>query len=141
MSNQAFFATTPFQIPEAFRAFAENGVNQARDGYQKLKAAAESNNEALEAVYASAAKGASGLTAKLVEIAQANVTSSFDFAQSLVGVGSLPEAAELVSAHTRKQFETLTVQSKELAELGQKVATEAVEPFKTSLTRAFQNVA
>ncbi|CEG07149.1 phasin [Afipia felis] len=141
MSNQAFFTTTPFQIPEQFRAFAENGVNQARDGYQKLKAAAESNNEVLEAVYASATKGASGFAAKLVEIAQANVTSSFDFAQSFVGVGSLPEAAELVSAHTRKQFEALTAQSKELAEFGQKVATETVEPLKASVTKAFQNVA
>ena len=141
MSNQNFFNTTPFQIPEQFRAFAENGVNQARDGYQKLKAAAESNNEALEAAYASAAKGASGFTAKLVEIAQANVTSSFDFAQSLVGVGSLAEAAELVSTQARKQFEALTVQSKEIAGLGQKVATETVEPFKASVTKAFQNVA
>ncbi|MBN9604159.1 MAG: phasin [Afipia felis] len=141
MSTQGFFTATPFQIPEQFRAFAENGVNQARDGYQKLKAAAESNNEALEAVYASAAKGASGFTAKLVDIAQANVTSSFDFAQSLVGVSSLSQAAELMSAHARKQFETLTVQSKELAELGQKVATETVEPFKASVTKAFQSVA
>ncbi|GAA3848564.1 phasin [[Pseudomonas] carboxydohydrogena] len=141
MSTQGFFTTTPFQIPEQFRAFAENGVNQARDGYQKLKAAAESNNEALEAAYASAAKGASGFTAKLVEIAQTNVTSSFDFAHSLVGVGSLAEAAELVSSHARKQFEALTAQSKEIAELGQKVATETVEPLKASVTKAFQNVA
>ncbi|CAM5331673.1 Phasin OS=Afipia felis OX=1035 GN=NCTC12722_01136 PE=4 SV=1 [Afipia felis] len=140
MSNQGFFNTTPFQVPEQFRAFAENGVNQARDGYQKLKAVAESNNQALEAVYASAAKGASGFTAKLVDIAQANVASSFDFAQSLVGVTSLPQAAELMSAHARKQFEALTAQSKELAELGQKVATETVEPLKASVSKAFQNV-
>ena len=141
MSTQSFFTAPSFQIPEQFRAFAENGVNQARDGYQKFKAAAESNNEALEAVYASAAKGASGFTAKLVEIAQANVVASFDFAQSLVGVGSLPEAAELVNAHARKQFEALTVQAKELAEFGQKVATETVEPIKASVTKAVQNVA
>ena len=140
MSNQ-FFAATPFQIPEPFRAFAENGVNQARDGYQKFKAAAESNNEALEAAYASATKGASGFGAKLVEIAQTNVTSSFDFAQSLFGVTSLPEALELVSAHARKQFEALTAQSQELAELGQKVATETVEPIKASVTKAFENAA
>ena len=98
MSNQGFFNTTPFQIPEQFRAFAENGVNQARDGYQKMKAAAESNNQALEAVYASAAKGASGFTAKLVDIAQANVTSSFEVFLTpnglmFLGVGTLVGAA------------------------------------------------
>jgi phasin len=140
MSNQ-FFAASPFQIPEPFRVFAESGVNQARDGYQKFKAAAESNNEALEAACASAAKGASGFTAKLVDIAQANVTSSFDFAQSLIGVTSLPEALELMSAHARKQFEALTAQSQELAEFSQKVAAETVEPFKANVTKAFQNVA
>jgi len=141
MSTDPFSAVTPFQIPEQFRAFAENGVSQAREGYQKFKAAAESNNEALEAAYTSATKGASDFTAKLVDIAQTNVTSSLDFAQSLLGVKSFPEVFELFNGHTRKQFEAFTAQSKDIAAFSQKVATETVEPFKASVTKAFQHVA
>ena len=39
------------------------------------------------------------------------------------------------------QFETLTAQSKELATLAQKVATETVEPVKESVSKAFKKVA
>jgi hypothetical protein len=44
---------------------------------------------------------------------------------------------ELSSAHARKQFETLTAQSKELSALAQKVATETAEPMKAGMTKAF----
>ena len=37
--------------------------------------------------------------------------------------------------------ETLTAQAKELAELGQKVATETVEPIKTASSKVFTKVA
>ena len=141
MSTDPFSAVDPFQIPEQFRAFAENGVSQAREGYQKFKAAAESNNEALEAAYTSATKGASDFTAKLVDIAQTNVTSSLDFAQSLLGVKSLPEVFELFNGHTRKQFETFTAQAKELNELSQRVASETVEPIKANASKYYKPAA
>jgi hypothetical protein len=47
---------------------------------------------------------------------------------------------ELSTAHMRKQFETLTAQSKELAAMAQKVATETAEPVKESVTKAFKKV-
>ena len=54
---------------------------------------------------------------------------------------SLSEMVELSTAHMRKQFETMTAQSKELTALAQKVATETVEPIKESVTSAFKKVA
>jgi phasin len=140
MSTDAFSTVVPFQVPEQVRAFAEQGVTQARDGYEKLKAAAESNNEAIEAACSTATKGAADLTAKLVEIARINTTSAFDFAQSLLSVTSLPEAFDLVNTHARKQFETLSAQSADLAEFGQKVAVETVEPIKAGATKMFKTV-
>ena len=72
---------------------------------------------------------------------KANTTSSLDFAQELFGVKTPAEALELWTAHTRKQFETLTAQAKELAELGQKVATETVEPIKASASKFYKPAA
>lgn len=137
-ANDPFSTIIPFQVPEQVRAFAEKGVSQARDGYQKLKEAAETNNGALEAAYASATKGAGDFTAKVIEIAKTNTESAFDFAQTLIGVKSLPEAFEVVNAHARKQYEVLTAQSKDLAELSQKVATETVEPIKANAAKTFK---
>ena len=120
------------------RAFAEKGVSQARDSYAKFKDAAETHNGTIEAVFTSASKGASEYSAKLMEFMKANTTTSLDFAQELFGVKSPSEAMELWTSHTRKQFETFTAQAKELAELGQKVATETVEPIKATAVEVVQ---
>lgn len=140
-ANDPFSTVVPFQVPEQVRAFAEKGVSQARESYQKLKEAAETNNGAMEAAYTSATRGAGDFTAKVIEIAKTNTESAFDFAQALLGVKSLPDAFELVNSHARKQFETLTAQSKDLAEITQKVASETVEPIKAGAAKAFNTVA
>jgi len=131
----------PFEVPEQMRALAEKGVSQARDNYAKFKDVAESNNSTIEAVFANASKGASEVSAKLMEMMKANTTAALDFAQELIGVKTPSEALELWSAHAKKQFETFTAFSKELAELSQKVATETVEPIKTNASKLFKPAA
>ncbi len=136
----AFSPASFGELPESMRAFAEKGIAQARDGYQKFKDVAETNNGAIEAAYHSAAKGASDYTAKLIEIAKTNTDGAFDFANAMLGSKSITDAFELMNTHTRKQFEVLTSQSRDLVELGKKVATEAVEPIKNSAAKAFKPV-
>jgi phasin len=131
----------PFEVPEQMRAFAEKGVSQARDSYAKFKDVAESNNGTIEAVFTTASKGASEYSAKLMEMFKSNTTATLNFAQELFGVKSPSEAMELWTSHTKKQLETLTAQAKELAELTQKVATEAAEPIKTSASKLFKPAA
>ena len=131
----------PFEVPEQMRAFAEKGVSQARDNYAKFKDAAETHNGTIEAVFTSASKGASAYSAKMLEFFKANTTASLDFAQELFGVKTPAAAIELWTSHTRKQFETLAAQAKELTELGQKVATETVEPIKASASKLYKPAA
>ncbi|KIU52351.1 MULTISPECIES: phasin [Bradyrhizobium] len=131
----------PFEVPEQVRAFAEKGVLQARDSYAKFKDAAETHNSTVEAVFTSMNKGATAYSAKLIEFFKANTTSSLDFAQELFSVKSPTEAVELWTSHARKQFETFTAQAKELAELGQKVASETAEPIKASAAKFTQQPA
>ncbi|MGY2849317.1 phasin [Bradyrhizobium sp. USDA 4509] len=131
----------PFEVPEQMRAFAEKGVLHARDSYAKFKDAAETHNSTVEAVFTSVSKGASEYSAKLIEFFKANTTSSLDFAQELFSVKSPTEAVELWTSHARKQFETYTAQAKELAELGQKVASETAEPIKASASKFYKPAA
>jgi len=143
MANSDPFSSSviPFEVPEQMRAFAEKGVSQARDNYAKFKDAAETHNGTIEAVFTTASKGASEYSAKLMEIMKSNSTASLEFAQQLFTVKTPAEAMELWTSHARKQFETLTAQAKELAELSQKVATETVEPIKTSASKLFKPAA
>jgi phasin len=131
----------PFEVPEQMRAFAEKGVSQARDSYAKFKDVAETHNGTIEAVFTTASKGYSEYSAKLMEMMKANTTANLDFAQALIAVKSPSEAMELWTSHAKKQYETFTAHSRELAELAQKVATEAAEPIKTNASKLFKPAA
>jgi phasin len=128
------------EMPAAFREFAERGVAQAKESYEKMKAAAEEATDVLETTYSTASKGASDYGLKVIEVARTNTNAAFDFAGEVMAAKTLSEVVELTSAHARKQFEALTAQSKELSALAQKVATETAEPIKTGVTKAFGKV-
>jgi phasin len=129
------------EMPAAFREFAERGVAQAKDTYEKMKAAAEEATDVLETTYSTATKGASDYGLKVIELARTNTNSAFDFAGQVMAAKTLSEVVELTSAHARKQFETLSEQSKELGSLAQKVATETAEPMKSGMNKAFTKIA
>ena len=135
------FEMPKMEVPAAFREFAEKGIAQTKDAYEKMKATAEQNTEMLETVYATASKGTTEYGLKLIEISRANTNAAFDFFQSLFGVKSASELVELSTAHARTQFETLSGQTKELTTLAQKVATETAEPIKTGVSKAMKKVA
>jgi hypothetical protein len=48
---------------------------------------------------------------------------------------------ELSTEHSRTQFEALTKQTKELAELAQKNALASAEPLKTGVAKVFSQAA
>jgi phasin len=135
------FDMPKFEVPPAFREMAEKSVAQAKETYEKVKAAAEEATDVLEDTYTTAAKGASEYNLKVLEAARSNSNAAFDFAKELLDVKSLSDAVELSTAHARKQFEAITAQTKELAALAQKVATETAEPIKNGVGNAFKKVA
>jgi phasin len=135
------FEMPKMEVPAAFREFAEKGVSQAKEHYEKMKTAAEEATGLLEGTYATASKGASEYGFKVIEAARINTNAAFDFASELMNAKSFSDFVELSTAHGRKQFETLTAQSKELAALAQKVTAETIEPVKESVTKAFKKVA
>lgn len=142
MATDPFTASViPFEVPEQMRAFAEKGVSQARENYTKFKDAAETHNSTIEAVFTTATKGATDYSAKVLDIVKANTAAAFDFAQELVSAKSPSQAMELWSSHARKTVETFTAQTKELAELTQKIAAETAEPIKTSASKLFKPAA
>lgn len=129
------------EVPAAFRELAEKGIAQAKENYEKVKAVAEEATDLLEETYSNATRGATEYGLKLIETARVNTNAAFDFVGALMTVKSPSELIELTTSHARRQFESLTAQSKELTALAQKVATESSEPIKTGVSKAFQKVA
>lgn len=139
-SRDSFSTVVPFEVSGSIREFAEKGVSQARETYEKFKDAAQSSNETIEAFYASANKGAADYSGKLIDIARANANSAFDLAEKLVGVKSPSEIMAVWSGYARSQYEMATAQAKELAELNQKVVAESVEPIRSASSKLFTKI-
>jgi hypothetical protein len=59
-------------------------------------------------------------------LARANSNAAFDFVQKMSGVKSSSVFVELWAEHARKQVETLTEQTKQLAALAQLVVSNLV---------------
>ena len=74
---------------------------------------------------------------KFIEFAHANTNAAFDFLQKLSNVQSPAAYLELSTKDARKQIETLTEQTKQLAALAQKGTLAAAEPLKTGVAKAF----
>jgi phasin len=138
MTEMPKFEMPKVEVPEIVREFAEKGVKQAKEGYDKIKAAAEETTDLLENTYTAASKGATEFNMKALDALRANVNASFDFTAAIFGTKTLAEAAEISTAHFRKQFEALTEQTKDLSSLAQKIAAETSEPIKTGVSKTFK---
>lgn len=134
------FEMPKMEVPAAFREFAEKGVSQAKDNWEKMKVATEEVTDVLETSYSTAAKGAADYGLALIDAARTNMNAAFDFASEVVAAKTLSEVMQVSTEHARKQFETATAQTKDLAALAQKVAADSVEPLK-SMSSAFKKVA
>jgi phasin len=135
----------PFELPKMampgiFRGIAEQGVERVRENCEKMKAASGEMADVLRETYSTNAKGAADYGVKVIEISSANTSSALDFLTSFMDTKSLSEVMKLSAAQSRKNFDVVSAQNKELWDLAQKVATEIAEPFKNSVTRVLQKV-
>jgi hypothetical protein len=76
----------------------------------------------------------------MIEASRANTNAAFDFYTDLMSAKSYSDIIELSTAHARKQFEAVTAQTKDLAALAQKMATDTAEPMKDSVSKAFSKI-
>ena len=129
------------EVPAAFRDLAEKSLDQAKDNYAKMKTATEEATDALEDSYTKAAKGFADFGLKMIAAARANTNANFDFFAELFGAKSVAKVVELSTAHARKQFDTISDQSRELTAFAQQLAVETSEPIKGSVSKAFRKAA
>jgi phasin len=120
------------------KRFAEKSARMTRESLEKGVAAAEETARSIEQGYSAAAESIRDFNVKLIEMAHANAMAALDFARQISTAKGPSEAIELWSSHARKQFETLTDQSKELTALGQKIATSSAGPITRSLAQTMK---
>jgi phasin len=132
------FAVPNVEVPAVFRDFADKAVADSKDAYAKLKSATEEATEALEDSYETTRSGFLALGSKSLDNAKTHADATFAFARDFMSVKSFAEAMELQASFARKQFETLTAQTREIHEFSQKFATDASRPVKQGFEKALK---
>jgi phasin len=132
--------STKRDATEPFSSMAENGSAQAKEVFEKMSAATADAAALIKSSYSTAVKGGQDYNNKVLEFARTNTEAAFGFAQKLTTVKSPTDFLELSTEHSRKQFETLTEQTKELAALAQKVTLAAAEPLRAGVTKALGQI-
>src|SRR6266568_90711 len=99
------------------------------EAYEKMSAATTEASDLIKDSYSTALKGAQDYNNKLLEFAQSNSDTAFEFAQRLLRVKSPSELVELPNAACQ-QSAMLTEQTKELTALVQKVTLASTETLK-----------
>jgi phasin len=127
--------TTKSSGPQVLREAAEAGAAQTRQAFEQVNAATSDATALMKDSYATTMRRAQDYNAKVIEFAQKNTEAAFEFARELSGVKSPTEFLELSSSHSRKQFDALTEQVRELATLAQKAALATVERVEKDVSR------
>jgi len=108
--------------------------------YEKMTAATSEATGVIKQSYSTAVNGAQDYNNKLLEFAQTNTNTTFEFAKRMLDVKSPAEFIELSTERARQQFATLNEQTKELAVLAQKVTLASTEPLKAGVAKALGQI-
>ncbi|HET9538319.1 MAG: phasin [Mesorhizobium sp.] len=135
-----FPAFDPSKATDQLRSFAEQGVEQSKEAYTKLKVGAEDAQKAIESTFETAKSVGSELSLKTIAAFRANAEANFSHLEALVGVKSLSELVELQTAFVRKRVEMTVEQAKEFQALTTKATTEVGKPVKDAFEKALKDL-
>jgi len=130
------FEMPKMEVPAAFRDLAEKTVAQSKENYDRLKQTAEQTTDMLENAFSAYSKGSLELTTKIIDNAQAQANSVFEFAKSLMETKTVAEAIEKQTAFANEQFKTLTAQGQDIQKHVAEIAKTTSEPLKKAATDA-----
>jgi phasin len=124
------FASPPkTEAPQPIREIADSFAHP-KESYEKMSAAATEASSVIQNACSTAAQSAMDCNAKVIEFARTNSNAAFDYARELLAVKSPSDFLKVATENARKQYETLSEQSKELTALSKKVMTEMTGPLQ-----------
>jgi phasin len=130
----------PSKATDQIRSFAEKGVEQSKEAYERIRTGAEEAQKAVENTLETARSAGSQLSLKAIAAMRANSEASFSHLEALVGVKSFSELLELQTAFVRKSFEMAVEQAKDLQAASSKAAEEVSKPVKSAFEKALKEM-
>jgi phasin len=136
-AQDIFNAARDAKIPENIQALAEDNVARTREAYQRFNTVAKDGAKVVEEVMLTAHAGAKAIGEKILTNTATNTEAAFDAAQAIARARSVPEAMRMQAEYLQQQFSVAGAQTKELFELGSKVARQTIESMNAAAVRSF----
>ena len=112
--------SSPFEVPNELRDFAERSVDQARKAFEGFLTVAQRASGVAGDATATPQGGVKAVSAHVLSYTERNVNAAFDLAQKLVRAKDPQEALALQSEYLKTQLAVLQEQAKELGAVVQK---------------------
>jgi phasin len=112
--------SSPFEVPNELRDFAERSVDQARKAFEGFLTVAQRASGVPGDAAATPQGGVKAVSAHVLSYTERNVNAAFDLAQKLVRAKDPQEALALQSEYLKTQLAVLQEQAKELGAVVQK---------------------
>jgi phasin len=112
--------SSPFEVPNELRDFAERSVDQARKAFEGFLTVAQRASGVAGDAAATPQGGVKAVSAHVLSYTERNVNAAFDLAQKLVRAKDPQEALALQSEYLKTQLAVLQEQAKELSAVVQK---------------------
>src|SRR4029450_6019521 len=127
---------TPTKATNGTQVVRETTV-QTKEAFENVSAATAEAGKLLRDSYSTAVKSAEEYNAKVMEFARTNTQTNLEFVQKLSNAKSPTELLELSTNHSRRQFEALAQQARELLSLAQKTMLTTTERVQTDVNKTF----
>jgi len=116
-----------FQVPDDMRNLLDQGVTQARAGFEKVMNAASEAVSSIEQKSGDAQEKAAEARRKGVNFVESSMAAAFDFAQNLVSAKSIEDVLKLQTDYIQKQFASVQEHVQEAGAELQRHAKAAAE--------------
>ena len=140
LDNVEFPTFDASKATDQFRAFAEKGVEQSKEAYDKMKNGAEETQKVLESTFETAKSVSNDLSLKTISALRANTEAGFSHLEALLGAKSVSEVIELQTSFLRKRVEMTVEQAKEMQAVSTRAAEEISKPVKAVFEKALKEL-
>jgi len=123
------------------REAVETTAERSRELVNNFGVATNQASDVMTNCYSTALKGMQEYNSKLLEFVQANTEANIEFIQKLSGVRSPSEFVEISAEHTKRQFQTMTEQTTQLASIAQQATVATAGPLKSGLKNIYDKAA
>ena len=135
-NSQNILGMDPSQLNETFRSMTQKSMEQSKEAYGRMKAAADEATKALESTMENVHQGSLQLSKKAIDAMRTNAELGFAHLDSMMSAKSFAEVIEMQTAYVRKQVEMATDQAKDMQALSQSVAKDMIQPGREAFQKA-----